>query len=74
MPNLNGIAGAANTAASIVGVVVPAVQQLTGVISQIVAQARARGWDIDTRSFEESAAKFDAIVALIEADKARDAQ
>lgn len=58
-------------ATNIIGIVVPAVQQITSVVLQIAAQAQARGWDVDTSSLIETKQKFDAIAAEAAAEKAK---
>lgn len=64
------IAGARQGSA-LIGIVVPAVQQIVGVVLQIAQQARNRGWDVDTASLQDTAAKFDRIAAEARAEQAK---
>jgi len=69
--SLAQIASAVQQATNILGIVVPAVSQMTGVVLQIAAQAQARGWDVDTSSLVQTKAKFDAIAEEARAEKAK---
>ena len=69
--SLAQIASAVQQATNILGIVVPAVSQMTGVVLQIAAQAQARGWDVDTSSLVATKQKFDAIAAEAAAEKAK---
>lgn len=73
MPKIDfgAIAGRIQQVTGIIGIVVPAVQQITSVVLQIAAQAQARGWDVDTSSLIETKQKFDAIAAEAAAEKAK---
>ena len=73
MPQIDfgAIAGRIQQVTGVIGIVVPAIQQITAVVLQIAAQAQARGWDVDTSSLMQTKAKFDAIAAEAAAEKAK---
>lgn len=56
---------------ALASVLVPAVQTCIGLVLQIATAAKARGWDIDTRQAEETAALFDSVVSFARAEKAK---
>jgi hypothetical protein len=68
---LEELAKAAQQGSALVGIVVPAVQSIIGVVLQIAQQARNRGWDVDTASLQDTAAKFDRIAAAAREEQAK---
>lgn len=54
---------------ALASVLVPAVTQIFGLVMQLADQAKQRGWDIDTRKAEETAALFHSIAEIARAER-----
>ena len=50
---------------------VPAVSSMLGLVLSLAAQAKARGWSVDTKAAEDAAATFHGVREFLAAEKAK---